>query len=142
MKSDSTYVLAVCESFRREAESVAASGGFEDLSISVRPACCGRPPLAWGAIVRENGPVANAQRVAVLGGSCVRCMATSNPDPCRIMVCESKQCLYWLAAKVYVDDCQSKGLYVLSAGWLENWICHIETWALTNPWPAISSASP
>ncbi len=128
MENSPTFVLTVCESFRKEAESLAGAAGFEDVEVRVRPASCAGRPIGWDAIL--GGPAADRTfgKMCVAGGACVRRLAAGNPDPSRIGFCDAVQCLYLLAGKAYVDHCQSRGLYVLSPGWLEDWETHIRHW--------------
>jgi signal transduction histidine kinase/HPt (histidine-containing phosphotransfer) domain-containing protein/ActR/RegA family two-component response regulator len=128
MKNSSAFVFAVCESFQREAESIAGAAGFEDVSVQVRPATCGRRRLGWDAIVGGCPAEQPFAKLLLTGGFCVRHMAGCNPDPSRIEICDTNQCLYLLAGKTYVDHCQSRGLYVMSPGWLEQWERHQRDW--------------
>ena len=128
MKNSPTFVLAVCESFRREAESIEGAAGFEDVSVRVRPATCGRRRLGWEAIVDGGRPDELCAKLCAAGGFCVQHLAASNPDPSLIEIAGANECLYLLAGKAYVDDCQSRGLYVLSPGWLEHWERHVREW--------------
>jgi signal transduction histidine kinase/CheY-like chemotaxis protein/HPt (histidine-containing phosphotransfer) domain-containing protein len=128
MESSSTFVLAVCESFRREAESLAGAAGFEDVEVRVHPArCLGREP-GWEAIVGDCPAELPFGKMCVAGGACVRRLAAFNPDPGRIEICDTGQCLYLLAGKTYVDHCQGRGSYVLSPGWLDHWEEHVRRW--------------
>jgi signal transduction histidine kinase/CheY-like chemotaxis protein len=120
------FVLVVCESFRREAESIAAAAGFEDVSVRVRPICCRQ--RAWEATVHASGAEQPFARMLLAGGFCVQHLTACNPDPSRIEICGASQCLYLLAGKSFVDHSQGRGLYVLSSGWLEHWEEHIRDW--------------
>jgi len=122
------FVLSVCESFRREAESLAGTVGFEGTAIRVHPAKCLGRELGWEAILRGCPAQPPFERLCVAGGHCVRRLAATNPDPGRIAICDATQCLYLLAGKTYVDHCQRRGSYVLSPGWLEHWEEHVRGW--------------
>src|SRR5271157_4620520 len=123
-----TFVLAVCESLRREAESIAGTAGFEDVEVRVHPVVCLEREPGWEAIVGGCAAQRPFGKMCVAGGSCAGRLAASNPDPGRIEIWDAGQCLYLLAGKTYVDHCQSRGLYVLSPGWLEHWEGHVRRW--------------
>jgi signal transduction histidine kinase/HPt (histidine-containing phosphotransfer) domain-containing protein/ActR/RegA family two-component response regulator len=128
MENNPTFVLAVCESFRREAESLVGAPGFEDVSVRVRSTTCQRRRLGWETIT-DGCPAAEARaKLFLAGGFCTRHLAASNPDSSRIEIGDTNQCLCLLAGKAYVEHCQRGGLYVLSPGWLENWERHMRDW--------------
>jgi signal transduction histidine kinase len=128
MANSPAVFLAVCESFRREAESIAGGEGFEDVSVQLRPANCGRPRPCWEAIVGDRLAQRPFAKLCVAGGSCVRHLVESNPDPARIEIGGTNRCLYLLAGQDYVDDCRSRGLYVIGPGWLDDWEEHMRNW--------------
>jgi signal transduction histidine kinase/FixJ family two-component response regulator len=128
MENSPTFVLAVCESFRREAESIAGAAGFEDVAVRVHPSACGGRELGWDTVVGGCPAQRPFGKMCVAGGSCARRLAASNPDPSRIEIADTGQCLYLLAGKPYVDRCQSRGRYVLSPGWLEHWEERVREW--------------
>jgi signal transduction histidine kinase/FixJ family two-component response regulator len=128
MENSPAFIFSVCEGFRREAESIAGTAGFEDVSVRVRPTTCGRRRLGWDAIVDRSGAEQPFAKLLLTGGFCVQRLAASNPGPAHIEICGESQCLYLLAGKAYVDHCQSRGLYAMSAGWLEDWERHVRDW--------------
>jgi signal transduction histidine kinase/HPt (histidine-containing phosphotransfer) domain-containing protein/ActR/RegA family two-component response regulator len=128
MERNPAFVLTVCESFRREAEYIAGTAGFEDVAVRVHPARCLGQELGWESILGGAAAPQPFQRLCVAGGHCVQRLAASNPDPERIEICDANQCLYLLAGKTYVDQCQSRGMYVLSPGWLCHWEEHLGRW--------------
>jgi signal transduction histidine kinase/CheY-like chemotaxis protein/HPt (histidine-containing phosphotransfer) domain-containing protein len=128
MENSPTFVLAVCDTFRREAESLAGTAGFEDVEVRVRPSTCHARGPGWDTIPGCSPVEGFPGKMCVAGGSCVRRLAASNPEPGRIQIYDAGQCLYLLAGKAYVDHCQGRGLYVLSPGWLERWEEHMRVW--------------
>jgi len=128
MENSPAFIFSVCEGFRREAESIAGTAGFEDVSVRVRPTTCGRRRLGWDAIVERSGAQQPFAKLVLTGGFCVQHLAASNPDPAHIEIRGESQCLYLLAGQAYVDHCQSRGLYAMSAGWLEGWEQHVREW--------------
>ena len=132
MTDSSALVFAVCESFRREVESIVCGVGFEGVSVHVRPATCGRRRLGWEAIVGGHLSAHPFAKMCVAGGFCVQHLAESNPDSTRIEIGGTNQCLYLLAGEAHVEHSQSRGLYVLSPGWLEQWEEHMRDWGFDS----------
>jgi signal transduction histidine kinase len=117
-----------CASFGSEAEIIAASAGFGDVGVASYPSRCGRPPLTWDELRSAVSTSEQYDAIHLYGG---RCLMHLGPPPADLACCRITQfeyCMEMIAGNHTVSNLVTKGAYLVTPGWLEQWQQHIAEW--------------
>ncbi len=124
--------ILICDNFSKELAAVIKSDEFDDVTMSVFPARCGRPPLSWdelGEIIRDCG---NWVQCKIMGSSCCAKLEDHPKEPGNCCIQNLDQCFYLFADPGVVDSHIRDGAYLITPGWLKNWQRHIDEWGFNQ----------
>lgn len=111
--------LLCCHHFYPEVAAAVAAEGWEDVSVAAFPARCGRPPLGWDELHPLTGK--ECTRIVIFGRTCLAGLGTPPDDWPEVRQIQQDECFNLVAGTTLVADAISRGAYLITPGWLEDW---------------------
>ncbi|HXE94870.1 MAG TPA: ATP-binding protein [Dongiaceae bacterium] len=127
MNEDRLCVL-VCESFKREIESISASSAYPDVEIAAFSDRCAHPPLDWADIRQTIGRPERFRHVCIIGGCCLAKLDSPPGDLLHTEITRLNHCFGLLIGEYALDRYVQEGAYLVTPGWLETWRQRIDEW--------------
>ncbi|MEI6414773.1 MAG: response regulator, partial [Pseudomonadota bacterium] len=112
-----------CQNFFPEIQAVVQSEGWADVRVMSYPVRCGRPPMSWEelhALLPEG-----CSTVAILGRACLKHLDQPPAHWPRTKIFHQEECFHLVAGKTMVAEAISRGAYLITPAWLENWQSHL-----------------
>jgi diguanylate cyclase (GGDEF)-like protein/PAS domain S-box-containing protein len=111
--------LLCCRNFRSEVSAAVAAEGWPDVVVAEFPARCGHLPLNWD----ELRPLleTDCDKVIVLGRACLKGLDHPPPDWPSVHLEPQEECFQLVAGATLVSEAISRGAYLMTPGWLDNW---------------------
>lgn len=125
-----TLRVRCCRHYRPELAAAVAAEGWTDVEVTAFEARCGRPPLAWAEV--ERGLPEEGADALVLGGACLVSLELPPGRRASVRVCRRAQCFELVAGAAQIADALSRGAYLVSPGWLDDWRAHLATLGFTG----------
>ncbi|MBT3294847.1 MAG: DUF1638 domain-containing protein [Verrucomicrobia bacterium] len=122
--------LLVCTIIRPEVDAVLAHEAWENVIVRSFPARCGRTPLSSAKLEALTTDVSHADKIEVLGSSCLCGLNPHADDATHIH--RLSQCLELLAPAECVASHLETDAYLLSPGWLRDWRKHVSEWGFVR----------
>lgn len=108
--------ILICQNFHREIEAVVEAEGWEDVTVAIFPARCGRPPVSWEE-VRGILP-ADCTHGLLLGSVCIHALDDAPANFFPVHVKAHAGCFELVAPQSYVAEAIAEGAYVMTPAWL------------------------
>lgn len=123
--------LVNCASFICEAESIADSFAFRDVSVASYPSRCGRPPLTWDEVRRAVVTPEQYNSIHIFGGRCLTFLGPPPADLAHSRIIQFEYCMEMIAGNHTLSNLVMRGAYLVTPGWLALWQQHISEWGFT-----------
>jgi diguanylate cyclase (GGDEF)-like protein len=111
----------LCEHYLNEAEKALSKEGFDNNSVAVLPARCGRPVITTTELTEIAKSLGDAGHIEVFGSACIAGLSDFSINGCSIHINKLNSCFELLADSSVIDAYINKGAYLTTPGWLSNW---------------------
>ena len=120
-----------CASFDLEASLIAQEPGLHSVTFKTYQNRCGRPPMTWDDMrdIVENPEGYDA--IWIFGGCCLSNLQEPPADLQHCRITHLEHCFELIAGKAAILQLVSKGVYLVSSGWLTTWRQRLTEWGFS-----------
>ncbi|MBF0192248.1 MAG: PAS domain-containing protein [Magnetococcales bacterium] len=121
----SLFAIFCCETFAPDLSAAVAAEGWTDVTVLAYPVRCGRPPIQW----TELTPClpATSTGAVILGRACLKEIGSPPAGWPQTTIAIQEECFDLVADHALVRESISRGAYLMTPGWLEQWRHHLQT---------------
>jgi len=123
--------ISVCNNFAIEVKTIVEQNSIDNVEVLNFPANCGKPPLKIENIEKLN-TFNNCEKNCILGSVCLKELNKNTTNDKYQNIFYFDTCFEMVLNKDLVNHYISKGFYLVTPGWLNNWESEISNLGFTK----------